>query len=126
MQLNERHSFHIHVFFLKVPRSGGEPGIFLSFSFIFSHKQRLRPLGYCAPNYPCVFLHLGTIMVTILHRLLVLLLLFEVLALRAIMAAYDLSFGPKLRRHKVTADENNIPPGINVIKNVPTRVIVFV
>ena len=42
-------------FFLKVPRSGGEPGIFLIFSFIFSHKQRLRPLGYCAPHSPLSF-----------------------------------------------------------------------
>ena len=32
-----------------MPRPGGEPGIFLWFSFIFSLKQRLRPLGYCAP-----------------------------------------------------------------------------
>ena len=40
------------------------------------------------------------------------------------MAAHDLPFGPKLRCHKVTADENNIPPGTNVINNVPTRVIV--
>ena len=34
-------------FFIKVPRSGCEPGIFLIFVY-FSHKQRLRPLGYCA------------------------------------------------------------------------------
>ena len=73
--------------------------------------------------FPCAFLHLGTFVVTILQRLQ---LLFEVLALRAIMAAYDLSFGLKLRSHKVTADENNIPPGTNVINNVPTRVIVVV
>ena len=52
-RLSDPSLFHpncIKSFFLKVPRSGGKPGIFLSFSFIFSHKQRLRPLGYCAPH----------------------------------------------------------------------------
>ena len=36
-------------FFLKVPRPGGEPGIFLVFVYFLSLKQCLIPLGYCAP-----------------------------------------------------------------------------
>ena len=32
--------------------AGGELGIFFWFSFISSHKQCLRPLGYCAPPPP--------------------------------------------------------------------------
>ena len=36
-------------FFLKVPRPGGEPGIFWFFIYFLSLKQRLRPLGCCAP-----------------------------------------------------------------------------
>ena len=31
----------------------GEPGVFW-FSFIFSHKHRLRPFGYCVP-WQCFF-----------------------------------------------------------------------
>ena len=38
--------------FKKVPRpgAGGEPGIFLVFVYFISLKQRLRPLGYSAPQ----------------------------------------------------------------------------
>ena len=39
-----------HSFFLKVPRSGGEPEIFWIFVYFLSLKQCLRPLGYCAPH----------------------------------------------------------------------------
>ena len=35
--------------FLKVHRSGGEPGIFFIFIYFLSQLQHLRPLGYCAP-----------------------------------------------------------------------------
>ena len=34
----------------KVPRPGGEPGIFLFFIYFLSFKQCLRPLGHCAPH----------------------------------------------------------------------------
>ena len=34
--------------FLKVPRSGSQPVIFLSFAYFLSQMQRLRPLSYCA------------------------------------------------------------------------------
>ena len=37
---------------VKLSRLVGKPGI-LWFSFIFSNKQRLRPLGYCASLIPC-------------------------------------------------------------------------
>ena len=37
------------MFIFKVPRSVGEPGIFLIFVYFLLQLQRLRPLGYCAP-----------------------------------------------------------------------------
>ena len=37
-------------FFFKGVQVGGEPGIFLNFVYFLSQMQRLRPLGYCAPN----------------------------------------------------------------------------
>ena len=40
--------FWVHPYFLKLPSRGGEFWIFW-FSFIFSFKQRLRPLSCCAP-----------------------------------------------------------------------------
>ena len=42
--------FTIVAYFKKVPRPGGEPGIFWFFVYFLSLKQRLRPLGYCAPH----------------------------------------------------------------------------
>ena len=38
------------MFFLKGTQVGGANLGSFWFSFIFSHKQRLRPLGYCTPN----------------------------------------------------------------------------
>ena len=37
-------------FFLKVPRPGANLGSFWFFVYFLSLKQRLRPLGYCAPH----------------------------------------------------------------------------
>ena len=48
--------FHAYTFFdqsvpiKKVPRSKGEPGIFLIFAYFLPQMQRLRPLVYCAPH----------------------------------------------------------------------------
>ena len=39
----------LQAIFLKVPRLGGELGIFMIFVYFLSQLQRLRPLGYCAP-----------------------------------------------------------------------------
>ena len=48
--------FILALFFLRLPRPGGEPGIFLGYYFL-SQMQCLRPLGYCAPY---LFLHYWT------------------------------------------------------------------
>ena len=54
----------------KVPRSGANLGSFW-FSFIFSHKQRLRPLGYCAPqsakSYSCQIFQVNKLSISYWH-----------------------------------------------------------
>ena len=51
---DERHAVVFWLFFLhflKIAQAGGRTWDFFWFSFIFSHKQRLRPLGNCAPLF---------------------------------------------------------------------------
>ena len=49
------------IFFLKVPKSGGEPAIFFIFIHFLSQFQCLRPLGYCTPTPPSLLVLCTTI-----------------------------------------------------------------
>ena len=48
------------IIFLKFAQARGRTWNLCGFSFIFSHKQRIRPLGYCAPLRMAILLNMSS------------------------------------------------------------------